>query len=139
MAKDTSLPLRQAIVTILRADAALTALVPAGQNCGMRPPTNPAFPYTRYGAPDSLPLRAQCLDGATVGVTVHSFSDADYEDECANINAALAAALDGKTVELDTDFPAKAHIVWVGSQIMADAADASLWHGVNRFEASVAS
>lgn len=139
MARDTSLPLRQAIVATLRADSDLIAIVPPESNYGMRSPASVTFPFTRYGSPDSQPFRAQCLDGATVAFTVHSFSKADYEDECADINAATARALDGKSLDLDAGFPAKAHVVWVGSQIVADAADASIWHGINRFEAVVAS
>lgn len=139
MARDTSLPLRQAIVRTLRADTGLTAIVPVSQNYGMRSPADPPFPFTRYGSPDAVPLRAQCLDGVTIGFTVHSFSKSDYEDECARINAAVAQSLDGLTIGLDAGFPAKAHIAWLGSQIIADSDDASVWHGINRFEASIAS
>lgn len=141
MAQDTSLPLRRAVVRTLRADTELIAIVPADQNYGMRSPASPPFPFTRYGSPDAIPLRAQCLDGANVGFTVHSFSAAEFEDECASINAKLVAALDGRTLDLavDAGFPTKAHLVWTGSQILPDAGDASLWHGVNRFEAAIAS
>lgn len=139
MARDTSLPLRQAIVTRLRADADLIAIVPADRNYGMRSPPDSAYPFTRYGSPDAQPFLATCMDGATVGITIHSFSEADFEDECASINAALASSLDGAVLTLDTAFPAKAHLRWLGSQIVPDATEASVWHGINRFEAAVAS
>jgi hypothetical protein len=141
MARDTSLPLRQAIVTRLRADAGLTAIVPAARVYGMRSDVNPTYPFTRYGSPDALPFKAQCLDGATVSFTIHSFSEAGYEDECASINAAVASALDDVTLDLEPNagFPAKAHLRWIGSQIVPDAAEASVWHGIDRFEAGIAS
>lgn len=138
MAHDPTLPLRQAVITTLRNDAGLIALVPEERNYGMRTPPTPDWPFTRYGSPDALPFRGQCLDGATVTFSVHSFSKEEFEDECASINAALASALDGKTVTLDTDYPAKAHLSWKGSQVIPDAAEASAWHGVNRFEATIA-
>lgn len=139
MARDTSLPLRQAIVSTLRNDVDLIDIVPAERNYGMRSPPEPTYPFTRYGSPDALPLKAQCMDGATVGFTVHSFSQGDFEDECASINAAAAAALDDVTLELEAGFHAVAHIRWLGSQIVPDPSEASVWHGINRFEAGIAS
>lgn len=136
MARDTSLPLRQAVVTALRADTSLTALVPAERNYGMRSPATLTWPFTRYGSPDALPFRAQCIDGATIGFTVHAFSKQTFEDECANINAAVSASLDGKVLDLGG---LKAHVVWRGSQIIPDAAEADAYHGVNSFEATVVS
>lgn len=145
MANDTSLSLRQAVVRRLRANADLIAIVPAERNYGMRSPPDPAWPFTRYGSPDSQPLRAQCLDGATISFTIHAFSRTPdstaifFEDECATINAAASRALDGATLALDAPTGAKAHVRWIGSQIVPDAAEASAWHGINRFEARVAS
>lgn len=143
MGRDTSLPLRQAVIETLRADTALIALgEPALSDdriYGMRAPSKLTWPFVRYGAVDSLPYKSQCTDGAVIGFTVHSFSKADFEDECAGINAALVTALDGRSIDLDADFEAMAHIRWVGSQIIPDAAEANAWHGVNRFEATVAS
>ena len=136
MARDTSLALRQAVIATLRGNGQLTAIVPAARNYGMRSPAEPTWPFTRYGAPDALPLRAQCLDGATIGFSVHGFSNEQFEDECANINAAVSAALDDKVLDLGGP---KAHVIWRGSQIVADAAEADAWHGINRFEAAVVS
>lgn len=137
MARDLSLALRQAVIQTLRSDADLTALVPATRNYGMRSPATLAWPFTRYGSPDALPFKGQCLDGATVAFAIHSFSKQEFEDECANINAAVASSLDELTVALDAAGGAKAHIAWRGSQIIPDAAEADAWHGVNRFEAAV--
>lgn len=139
MAKDTSLPLRQAVITTLRTDSDLTALVPSERVYGMSTPATTEWPFSRYGSPDSLPFRGQCIDGATITFSVHSFSKAEFEDECAQINAAVSAALDRKTLELDSPVGAKAHVTWRGSQIVPDPTEASAWHGINRFEATIAS
>lgn len=138
MANDPTLPLRQAVIAVLRADANLTAKVPADRVYGMRSPATLTWPFTRYGPPDTLPFRATCLDGATIGFAIHSFSKAQFEDECASINAALSAALDGKALELEGLGGATAHIDWRGSQILPDAAEADAYHGIVRFEATVA-
>lgn len=139
MARDSTLQLRQAVVTTLKADGPLTALVDEDNVHGMRTPATLTWPFVRYGVPDVLPMRAQCLDGVQVRFAVHSFSKAAYEDEVANMNAAVAAALDSKTIELDTDFSAKAHIRWLGSRVLADPAEANAWHGIAEFEAGIAS
>lgn len=139
MARDTSLPLRQAVIETLRADDDLVALVPEERNYGMRTPASSDWPFTRYGSSDALPFRAQCTDGAAISFTIHSFSKQQFEDEAATINAAVSAALDGATLALGGDFEATAHIKWTGSQIIPDAAEAAAWHGINRFEATVAS
>jgi hypothetical protein len=137
MARDTSLALRQAVVRSLRADADLIAIVPEERNYGMRSPPEPSYPFTRYGSPDAVPFLGQCIDGARISFTVHSFSQQQYEDECANINAAVAGALDQAVFDLGAS--AKAHVRWVGSQIVPDAAEADVWHGINRFEGTVVS
>jgi hypothetical protein len=32
----------------------------------------------------------------------------------------------------------KAYVRWIGSQVIPDAAEASAWHGVNSFDATIA-
>jgi len=139
MAIDTSLQLRQAVIETLRADNDVIALVPEDRNYGMRTPAALEWPFTRYGAPDAIPFKGQCLDGAVISFTLHNFSKQMFEDECAAINAVQAAKLDGLTIALGGDNEADAHIRWVGAQIVPDAAEASAWHGINRFEATVSS
>jgi hypothetical protein len=137
MANDTSLALRQQVIVTLRADPDLTALVPSARIFGLRSPSTLTWPFTRYGAPDALPFRGQCMDGATISFTIHSFSKQEFEDECAGINAAVSSALDQRAMDLPGARGVKARIVWKGSQIIPDAAEANVWHGVNRFEATV--
>jgi hypothetical protein len=142
MARDTSLPLRRAVVTALRDDNNFTALGSPALDAriyGMRTPAPLTWPFTRYGSSDAVPFLGQCLDGARVRFAIHAFSKAKFEDECAEISAGAAAALDGKTIELDADYDATAHLRWLGTQIITDAAEASAWHGIVAFEATVSS
>lgn len=136
MARDQSLLLRQAVITHLRGDNDLTDLVPEERVYGMRTPGTIEWPFTRYGTPDTTPQRATCWDGSSVNVVLHAFSKQDYEDEVADILAALVAALGDAVLTLD-DSTTKAHFRWVGSTIVPDVAEASAWHGIARFEATL--
>lgn len=127
MALDPSLPLRQAIVTLLKATPELIALLPADQVHGEQPPANPAFPFTRYGVTEST--------SREVRFPIHSFSRADFTDEVAAINAAVADALDGRRIDLTEGM--HTYLRWVGSTILPDAAEASAYHGIVRFVATV--
>lgn len=136
MALDPSLPLREAIVTLLRADAPLVALVPTARVYGEQPSDDlPERPFVRFGEDDTLPNRTSCWDGASTDFPVHSFSKAKYTDEVRQMNAAIGTALDGKVIELDGGL--KARLRWLGSQVMRDGADPRAWHGINRFQAIV--
>lgn len=132
MARDFNLPLRKAIVSHLRADAGVIAQVPAARVYGMRQPPTTSWPFTRYGQPDS---RSSGL-GEDIAVTLHSFSKAAYEDECAEILSALVESLDGAVLTLEGGEQARVH--WRGSQIIPDAAEANAWHGLARFDATIA-
>lgn len=136
MAQDSSLLLRQAIVAHLKADAGLLALVAADDVHGERSGANPNFPFTRYGVADVLPEKAQCWDGMRVAFPIHSFSKSPFTDEVHGINAALAAALDGTVLTLDDG--GKAHVRWTGSTILPDPTESDVFHGIARFEATVA-
>lgn len=135
MPRDRSLPLRQAVITRLRDDSDLTQLVPAARHYGMKVEPTPAWPFTRYGTPDTLPRRGQCWDGQETDFTIHSFSKQSFEDECAQINAAIVASLGDAVLALDGG--GKATIGWLGSQIIPDGGEAGAWHGLNRFRATV--
>lgn len=133
MALNPALPLREAIITTLKADAPLVALVAAASIYGEHPTTQPARPFIRYGEDDTLPAPVACWEGATVAFPIHAFSAAKYTDEIKGLNAAIVTALHGKVIELDDG--TKAHIRWQGSQVLRDGADPNAWHGFNRFEA----
>lgn len=126
-----SLSLRQAIVQRLRADTDLTALVPSERIYGLRSPATLIWPFIRYGAPDETPIRL----GTQLRVTLHAFSKAQFEDEASNIVAALQTSLEDAVIDLDGGL--KAYLAYVGSQILADGAEADAWHGIGTWTATI--
>jgi hypothetical protein len=130
-----SLWLRRATVTLLRANADLVALGDppiADRIYGRRQPDILTWPFVRVSVADEGPLRK----GTDVRLTAHSFSKAQFDDECELIDNALQEALENAVIELS---PAvTAYVTWDGSQVIPDAAEADAWHGVNRFTATIA-
>jgi hypothetical protein len=134
-----SLRLRRAIVPRLRADADLIALGdpalgadPANIRIyGRRTPATLIWPFVRVNLADEGPLRK----GTTVRLTVHTFSKAQFDDECEQLNGGVQTALEDAVLELS---PAvKAYLTWVSSQVLEDAAEADAWHGLNSFDAAI--
>jgi hypothetical protein len=100
---DALLPARRAILATMKADAALTALVPAARIYPQASPVpTPTWPFIIYGSPSGLPIRAACVNGTEITVAVHSFAKARVqgtavvetaEDHASRIGAAVVAAL----------------------------------------------
>jgi hypothetical protein len=129
-----SLRLRQATVQRLRADADLIAIgTPAiGERIyGRRTPAELTWPFVRVSVADEGPLRK----GTEVRVTIHTFSKAQFDDECEAMNAGVQTSLEDAVLELSG--ARKAHMIWRGSQVLPDASEASAWHGVNSFTATI--
>lgn len=131
MAKDLTLPLREAAVTRLKATGGLTALVPEARVYGMRTLGTLTWPFTRYGSPDA----GAAGQGSEIDFTVHAFSKQAFEDECANICANIVEGLDGAVLTLTGG--EKAHVSWRRTQIIPDAAEANAWHGIVQLRARV--
>ena len=144
MARDSSLEVRIAVITALKADADLAAPLPSGRTIDGRvheaPPAEPVWPYVRYGVPDVRPYRAQCRDGIEIEITLHAFAQGETSDDCAKLSARLATALDGKGFPLETDYPARlSDVRWTGTQVLRDIGTVNGWHGVVRFVGKVVS
>jgi hypothetical protein len=145
MANDASLPVRRAGLTALKADAALTALVPAASIYPQSPPATPVWPFIKWGAPSGVPVRAPgCVDGSEIIVAVHGFAKPRYEsgamvetaeDHCARLGAALAAALGDKRLALQSG--GNATFEWTGHQLLQDGAEADAFHTVQNFRVRV--
>jgi hypothetical protein len=96
---------RRDVLAKLKANAGVTALVAATSIHSQDPGPEPAWPFLKFGAPQTLPLRASCVDGGTVNFGLHGFSrgrrngsDAlveTAEDHAGRIGAAIEAAVDG--------------------------------------------
>lgn len=123
------LGLRRAIVSHLRADATVTALVPAARLYGERVPAEPDWPFMRYGQSDAGP-------GFEIVAPIHVFSKAEFPDEAAEIGEAIGASLENRTLTLGDG--RRAHLRWLSGQIIPDAAEASAWHAIVRIGATVA-
>jgi hypothetical protein len=129
-----SLRLRQATVTRLRADGTLASIgeTPIGERVyGRKQPATLIWPFVRVSVADEGPLRK----GTEIRVTVHSFSKAQYDDECETINGAIQTSLEDAVIELNAS--TKAYFAWNGSQVIPDGAEADAYHGVNTFTATI--
>lgn len=140
---DDLLATRRAILTTLKADAALTALVPAARIYPqVSPVSSPVWPFIIYGSPSGLPIRAACVNGTEVTVALHTFTHArevngavveTAEDYAARIGAAVAKALDGKRPALTSG--GYLAILFTGSQLLIDGGEADAFHHVANFRA----
>ena len=90
---------RRALMTRLKGDAALTALVPAAS---INPPGTPTWPFIVLRAPVTQRLKAGCVNGGQGSWDVHAFAGPRLsggavvetaEDHAGSIGAAIEAAL----------------------------------------------
>lgn len=134
MAADATVAVRRAVLTLLKATSAVTALVPADR---IYPPARdaaPAWPFAAYDNVLQGPFRASCMDGATVRFQISGFAKGDGEAATAIASAAMAV-LDGSTLALEGG--GKAHVRYLESNTLRDGTEASAWIATVRFEASV--
>lgn len=147
MANDSTLPVRRAVLVALKNDAPLLAIVPKAQIHPQTVPPTPTWPFIRHGAPSGIPITASCVDGQEITFALHGFAKPRLngsgqvvetaEDHAARIGAAMAKALDGKLLPLDTGH--KARIRWTGSQLLQDGAEADAFHTIQNFRARIIS
>lgn len=143
MSRDASIRLRKTLLPVMKADAALTALVPAASIYQAQPPATPPWPFIRYGQATATPLGASCLGGCVVSFTVHGFAHGPGDDAAAAIGDAILAAVagngdEGKSYTLTGSPAATAHVRWIGTQMLHDSDEADAWHAAVQFEAVVA-
>jgi len=126
-------PVRRATLAALKADAALTALIPAANIHPATISDNPAWPFIRWDAPTSTPLTW----GATVSFRLHVFGRAvlngggaiteTAEDfvsraitEAQRVVHRNRVAIPGGTVRLWSDL----------TQIIPDGGERDAYHGI---------
>lgn len=140
MARDLSLPLRQAILAALEDSPAVTAIVPADRIHAVEVPAQPVWPFLRYGAATPSPFRSSGADGLRLMGTVHAFARGPGEDAVAALAAAVAAVLDGADARgllLTLDGGEVAHLAWTGTQLRRDGDEAGAHHALIGFTAVV--
>ena len=140
MARDSSLYVRRAVVSRLKAEAAVSALV-ADRVYGLSPPSTPAWPFVKMQPPTSIPLRATGLDGARIAFRVSGFAKGPDESEAAVLADAIAGCLDGLSVPLyDAPYSARlTDVRWLSTQIIRDPEESTGWHAFASFEATITS
>lgn len=140
MANDSILAVRSGLLKLMKANAALVALVPKASIFSQWTKAVPAYPFIRCGSPIGIPLRASCLDGAEVTLAVHGFSSGikdssasitlPAEDHAGQIGAAIAKALDRQNFAISGG---EAKVRWTGSQLMIDPEETEIFHTVQNF------
>lgn len=139
MAADHTTALEKAIIPHLKADAVITGLVSV-RVYPPEAPANPVWPFLRYGQSITTADETMGSDGAEIRVTVHTF--AESKDAAARLAKLVARRLDNAALTLPQDEDAGqvgevAELAWLSTDIMRDTAEASKWHGVVQFNASV--
>lgn len=141
MAGDATLPVRRAVLTRLKATAAVTSLVPAARILPPRRGAKPTWPFIGYSNVIETPFRASCLDGAAVRFRISCFAKDDTgptvvgEEQAARIAGAVKAALDGVVLQLEGG--GSAVITWLDTVSLPDGDEASGWIATARLEATV--
>jgi hypothetical protein len=119
---------RQTILTALKADAAVTARIPAARLYPAKTPKAPAKPFGRYGTALAETDDYSCWEGEDVSGVYHVFAGAsasmpDPEAWVADTVAAIKASIKALP---DCHVPR--------TQVLPDPEEADVWHGVVFFE-----
>lgn len=139
----TLLPARRYVLSLLKNDAALTALVPSASIYPQSPPALPAFPFIKYGGPSELAVSAACVSGSDIRVSVHGFSKGravagalveTAEDHASRIGQAIRGALERKRATIDG---VSIGIRWLGSVLTEDGEGADAYHTEQQFRIRV--
>lgn len=136
MAASVTVAVRRAILTHLKADAAVTALVPAASIYPPRRPKESGWPFVAFDHINRAPFRASCLNGATMRCQLTAFAKGDGE-AAANISGAIVDSLDGAVLQLEGG--GTAHVRFLEDNVLQDGDEASAWRAPARFEATVVS
>lgn len=100
---------RRVVVARMKAHPGLTGLVPASSIFGQTVPASPAWPFVKTGVPQTVPIKAACLNGGEITIPIDGFAKPRFsgammaetaEDHAGRIGAEIEAALDlkGETV-----------------------------------------
>jgi hypothetical protein len=136
MATGLQILARKAILSTLKADAPLIAIVPAADIHSQRVPAVPAWPFIKLGPPSTIPLRGSCIRGGVVTLAVHAFAKPRIsgeteietaEDYCGRIGSAIEAALDGARIDTST---VKIGVKLSDMRLLVDGAEADAFHYV---------
>lgn len=134
---DPLLSARRAIMAALKANAAVTAIVPAARIYPQSAPASLTWPFIKMGSPSDVPITATCLDGSELVVAVHGFAKPrkqgnqvveTAEDHASRLAGAIRGALHKR--RLDLDGGGYASIRFTNRQLLIDGAEADAYHCV---------
>lgn len=129
---DHMLAVRQAVVARLRADATLTALVPAARICGEEVPANLVWPFIRYGLPAETRYEQSCGEGSDQSVDLHVFARGPGMDKCTAICAAVRDVLAADALAVEP--LGLMALDYMGGRVLMDGGEAGAYHGVLQYE-----
>jgi hypothetical protein len=128
---------RRAVLTRLKADAGLTAIVAAASIHPTTVPAGAPWPFIRFDAPQSIPLDGGCYAGAEVTFLLHCFAKPrengagqviEYaEDHAGRIVDAMKLAVHHHRV---TVAGVSALLTVVSSRLLIDGAESTAYHGI---------
>lgn len=127
---------RRAVLARMKADTDLTALVPAASIHASTVPANPAWPFIRWDAPQSIPRGVACTQGADVSFMLHCFAKPresggavveTAEDYASRITSAMKKALHRTRFSIEGG---TVHLVVRSTRSMMDGDEADAWHGL---------
>jgi hypothetical protein len=138
MTIDPTIYTRQKVIAALKADATLTAIVPAARIYPQKTPDQPTFPFIRMGALSFQPLRGDGGAGGQATGAVHCFTKAsastpDAEAQAASIQRRMAEVIDAINDMDVNNLQLSIHVT--GGQLLMDAAEADCFHGLVNFDA----
>ena len=96
---DPSLELQKAIVAVLKADAAVNAIVGGRIYDGV--PSNATKPYVSFGPFQLLPEHGDCLDGGEAILQLDGWATGPSTVQVKQLGTAIARALDEAPLVLD--------------------------------------
>lgn len=143
MAGDLIREVRRAVLTHAKGYAPLTALVPAAQNHPSTVPAKPIWPFTRWDAPQSIPIDLSCVSGASVTFLWHGFAKDRYvggqlvetaEDHAARIGSAMKLAIHNRRLPVAGT---TARMTVRSVRLLRDGAEEGAYHVILSCEARV--
>jgi len=150
VARDSSLYARRAALTLLKANAALAAIVGARIYPPQRP-ADPVWPFMAWGVPIVSPFEAGCMDGALIDVALHAFAATDGtagqtvagEEQAARLAQLAVDVLVGageiNLAAYGCPYAATAHFTWSQTQVIQDGAEADAFHAIASLRVHVVS
>lgn len=118
---------RSTILPALKADPAVTSLIPASKLYPSKTPNNPVKPFGRYGVEAVEPIRAACWRGGAVSGSYHVWAGVtdDIPDPKTYVERAAVAIADCLDALPDCYFDR--------TIIMEDSDESDVWHAVVQF------